>query len=137
MNRAPQLLVTLSPQGELVLELPGQQATRRQVICRDGEFAATCHRILEAQQADRTEIGHDGAPTQAQVRHWERHGTWPDSHCRFCLAEGSATPDYSRVSTRRKVLVSECNGVEVRVIKSGQAGLQTQRARKDAGDLGL
>lgn len=137
MNKTPQLLVTLNPQGELCIELPGEQATRRQVICRDSEIAATLHRILLAQALDRTEIGLDGAPTQAQVRHWERHEIWPDNHCRFCLAEGRARPDHGQFRQARKVLVSSCNGVEVRVIKSGQQGLGVQRAKKDAGVLGL
>lgn len=137
MNKTPQVLVTLNPQGELTVELPGV-GTRRQIVCRDGEIAGTLHRILLAQALDRTEIGLDGAPTQAQVRHWERHEIWPDSHCRFCLAEGRARPDHGQGRTgRRRVLISECHGVEVRVIKSGVQGQGQQRAKKNAQEIGL
>ncbi len=138
-NRHPQILVTLSPEGQLVLELPGSQATRRQLVCRDSDIAQTLHRMLEAQQADRTEIGLDGSPTQAQVSHWERHSIWPQLGCRFCVSEGRTKPDYDKVRVKRKVVVYKTpQGVEVRRIKSGQSGLIAQsQARHSPEDLGL
>lgn len=136
MNKTPQIIVTLSPLGQLVIELPGV-GTRRQITSRDGEFHETCRRILEAQAMDRTEIGLDGAPTQAQVKHWERHQVWPDSHCRFCLAEGRVKVDHGQLRQKRKVLVSECRGVEVRIIKAGTQGQGQQRAKKLPEDMGL
>lgn len=135
-QRVPQLILTLSPEGGLVLELPGTQSTRRQVPVRDGELAQTCHRILQAQMADQVEIGADGAPTVQQVKHWERHQIWADSRCRFCLAEKRATPERPRLA--RKVLVSrDSSGVEVRRIRAGVTGLGQQSAKKDAGEIGL
>ena len=138
-QRHPQLLITLSLQGGLVLELPGSMGTRRQVQVRDGELASTCHRILAAQLLEQTEIGLDGAPTQAQVKHWERHGIWADSQCRFCLSEGRAHA--SRPKTRRKVLVSvDRAGVEVRRIKTGLSSAPKTKkisSKKSAEELGL
>lgn len=137
-QRSPQVLVTLSPDGKLVLELPGTQATRRQLQVRDGELAETLHRILQAQLSDQTEIGLDGAPTQAQVQHWERHGIWASSQCRFCISEGRAKPDYSVLRTKRKQVVYKTGqGVEVRRILSGASGPKTIKAKKNASELGL
>jgi hypothetical protein len=119
----PQLIVTITPDGKLAVELPGVQATRRQVVLRTAEAGESLLKMLNAQAADRTEIGLDGAPTAAQVKHWERHGTWPDSHCRFCIAEGRAKPDYERVRTKKKELVfKRSDGVEVRTIKLTESG---------------
>src|SRR5258706_12957137 len=90
MSKTPQVIVSLTPQGGLKVELPGIMATRRSIEIRTAEAGDTLLRILLAQQADRTEIGLDGAPTGQQLRHWERHQVWPDGRCRFCLAEGRA-----------------------------------------------
>jgi hypothetical protein len=119
MSRAPQVLVTITPEGGLAIELPGQQATRRQVLLRTSDAGATLLRILKAQQDHRVELGLDGAPTGAQVHHWERHNIWPDSRCRFCLVEGRA-----KKSPKKRVLVYKTpDGVEVRRIKAGATGL--------------
>lgn len=69
----PQLLITLSPSGDLVAELPGHQATRRQLPLDVRTAGAVIRRILEAQAAGRSpdDIGHESAPTCAQVRDWE------------------------------------------------------------------
>jgi hypothetical protein len=127
MSRAPQVLVTITPEGGLAIELPGQQATRRQVLLREGDAGVTLLRILKAQQDHRVELGLDGAPTGAQVNHWERHNIWPDSRCRFCLAEGRAkksTGEIAADSPKKRVLVYKTpDGVEVRRIKAGATGL--------------
>lgn len=88
MAKTPQVLITLSPLGNLQVELPGISPTRRTVILTDREAVATIKRILYGQLADKAEIGEDGAPTIAQVRHWEKHEVFSDSSCRFCIAEG-------------------------------------------------
>lgn len=100
----PQLIVTLTPEGKLAVELPGFQATRRQIVLRTPEAGENLIKMLQAQAMDKTEIGLDGAPTEAQVRHWERHATWPDSHCRFCLSEGRAKPDFSPMRHKKREL---------------------------------
>lgn len=137
MNTTPQLILTLSPEGGLVCELPGTQATRRQVPLRTSEAGETLLRILQAQARDQTEIGLDGAPTQKQVLHWERHSTWPSGNCRFCIAEDRARPDASKV--RRAYTVSEPGAeVEVRRIRAGASGKhKVLKAKALAEDLGL
>ena len=133
-QRHPQLLITLSLQGGLVLELPGSMGTRRQVQVRDGELASTCHRILAAQLLEQTEIGLDGAPTQAQVRHWERHEIWPSGTCPFCVAEGRAT---GTKKSSRPLAEFRGNGtVEVRTIPVAKAKRRLE-TRKSIEDLGL
>jgi hypothetical protein len=108
----PQVIVTLGAEGQLVMELPGAFATRRQVSLMKGREAEVLQRVLQAQLVSRTEIGLDGAPTAAQVRHWERHTTWPAEGCRFCIAEGRVA-----VQTRRRNYVyidKRTDGVEIR-----------------------
>lgn len=135
-SRTPQLLVTLTPEGRLAIELPGHQATRRQVLLHPSEAGETLLRILGAQARQGAEIGRDGAPTQAQVLHWERHATWPSPACRFCLAEGRAKPDHSRVA--KPLLASSRDGVQVRKLASGQSFKhKTLTTKRDLGDLGL
>jgi hypothetical protein len=87
MANIPQVIITLSPQGSLIIELPAANGARRQIDL-SGDCEATLKRILQAQLRERVEIGLDGAPTAAQVRHWERHGKWKDPQCRFCIAAG-------------------------------------------------
>lgn len=140
MANVPQVIVTLDPEtGGLVAELPGFMATRRKVELRGDAIGATLRRILEAQLENKSEIGQDGAPTQAQVRHWEQHGVWADERCRFCLAEGRARPSAQRV--RRAYTISGgkgANEVEVRVLKPGASGShKTLNSRKNAEDIGL
>jgi hypothetical protein len=70
----PQLILTLSPEGELIVELPGIMATRRKLEIDERTAGAVLKRILAAQAAGRSPdaIGTDSAPTQAQVtRDWE------------------------------------------------------------------
>lgn len=137
-SRAPQLLITLSPQGKLVCELPGQQATRRQIELRTSDAGETLLRILEGQAREGIEIGLDGAPTAAQVRHWERHATWPSSACRFCIAEGRAQPDHASHRKQRFLRVERrTDGVEIRVKKIPERACGHTTLTKNIGDLGL
>lgn len=135
-SRTPQLILTLTPQGTLAVELPGFQGTRRRIDIHLAEAGPTLLRILEAQVREATEIGADGAPTQAQVKHWEKHATWPSASCRFCLGEGRATPDHGRVA--KPLLLSRGDGVQVRKLPAGKSfkhkSLVTKR---NVGDLGL
>jgi hypothetical protein len=86
MANLPQVIVTLAPNGCLIAELPGPNGARRKVDLA-GDCEATLTRILQNQLRNRVEIGLDGAPTNAQVKHWERHGIWADPTCAFCIAE--------------------------------------------------
>src|SRR5216684_3310511 len=85
----PQILVTLSPSGELQAELPGSNGARR-VVPLQRDVSTTLLRILNSQlhAGDSVEIGEDGAPTARQVRHWTNHKTFPDYQCPFCQSEG-------------------------------------------------
>lgn len=87
----PQIILTLAPGGELKAELPGANGSRRQILLQGPaeEQISALRRILQGQLASSVEIGLDGAPTEAQARHWQRHAdAWGDPNCKFCLAEG-------------------------------------------------
>lgn len=136
MSKTPQVIVSLTPQGGLKVELPGIMATRRSIAMRTSEAGETLLRILLAQQMDQTEIGLDGAPTGQQLKHWERHGVWPDSRCRFCMAEGRAKGQHQR--QKRQQLVIDHGDVKVLRIAARKKGKSApQVTKKLAGDLGL
>jgi hypothetical protein len=66
--RIPQLILRLSPSGEVVAELPGANGSRRVVSI---ESLDQVRRILRAQMfPSERRIGHDAAPTQAQIKSW-------------------------------------------------------------------
>jgi hypothetical protein len=130
MANLPQVIVTLAPNGTLIAELPGPNGARRQVPLgkNPGE---TLTRILQNQLSNRTEIGLDGAPTQAQVKHWERHEIWADPTCRFCIAERGLHPRQKpKATTQKPVVVSKSNGVEVRRLSDKQRKALIKRADK-------
>lgn len=116
----PQVVVALDALGQLVVELPGPMATRRKVVMRRGEVETTLVRILEHQMVGEIEIGTDGAPTQQQVTHWERHQVWPQASCRFCLAEGRITAAAPRNKQR---VERRADGVEIRRFAPKVSGL--------------
>jgi hypothetical protein len=105
---APQLIVSLQPDGSLCTELPGANGARRKIPLKTGQVEAMIREILRGKQAQRTALGEDGAPTAHQVRHWERHPhmvngvtvrytddgapLWADPMCPFCIAEGLIVP---------------------------------------------
>ena len=134
MTTVPQIIITLHPEtGQIVAELPGFMATRRKVEVRDLE---TLRRMLDAQRDNRSEIGSDGAPTQAQVKHWEDHGIWPSDRCRFCLSEGRINkPSGER---RRPVVVAQNGEVTVRRLPAGKSFRhKTLEAKRNPEDIGL
>lgn len=102
----PQVIVSLTPFGGLKIELPGIMGTRRSIELAPGQAEATLQRILQAQMESQVEIGLDGAPTKAQLDHWELHNEWPRAQCRFCLAEGRIRPS----RPKGKVLIAENPG---------------------------
>lgn len=128
--------VRLSPEGKLTLALPGFLNGSRDIVLRKDEAGETLVRILMALSEDKTEIGLDGAPTQAQVHHWERHTIWADERCRFCLAEGRVKPSAQRF--HKKTLVEKrSDGIEIRKIATGKSGPRVLRTRKSLADLGF
>lgn len=134
----PQVIVTIHPEtGDLVVELPGFMATRRTITLREADAGASLKRILAAQASNRAEIGLDGAPTQRQVQHWERHATWPSASCRFCVAEGRASFAVPR-TPRPQVISTGEDGTVVRKLKAGQSFKhKTLETKRDAKELGL
>jgi hypothetical protein len=131
MSRVPQVLVTLSPSGDLQAELPGANGSRRIVPLRASQIAETLQTILRGQLAERNAIGEDGAPTAHQVRHWERHGVFADPQCPFCLAEGRTVSP--KTAKRKARVLSEYGGVTVRVVASKHKSRSTSRKLEDLG----
>jgi hypothetical protein len=130
MANLPQVIVTLAPNGTLIAELPGPNGARRQVPLGP-QPGPTLLRILQNQLSNRTEIGLDGAPTQAQVKHWERHEIWADPTCRFCIAERGLHPRQKPKAVADKpVVVSKSNGVEVRRLSDKDRKALIKRADK-------
>lgn len=137
MTRVPQVIVTLSPQGKLQVELPGHQSTRRAVPVTSGKVEETLLRILRSQQSasHQPDIGEDGAPTSQQVKHWERHENFPDSSCRFCIAEGRVF--YVGKHNSAKIIVNRSDAT-IRVIPRGAKGKKrVGQIVASAEDLGL
>jgi hypothetical protein len=126
----PQLLLTLSPNGELIAELPGLNGARRKVEIQAETCYDTITRILHSQLKAKNppEIGTDGAPTARQVNHWDRHGDFPDRQCVFCLSENRfKTPEAKKLPNRRvsyvgdgSVKVTRCPGKGKVVSKPGK-----------------
>ena len=89
MLRTPQLLLTLSPSGDLQAELPGPNGARRVLPLRGTPEStiSAIHRILHAQRnatgLSDLFLGTDAAPTSHQVSHWT-HST-PRERCPFCV----------------------------------------------------
>jgi hypothetical protein len=141
MANLPQVIVTLAPNGRLIAELPGPNGARRKVDLA-GDCEATLTRILQAQLRNRIEIGLDGAPTQAQTRHWERHSIWADPSCPFCIAERGLKPkkdkarldavadSLDRINKGNKGLLNAGNG-EVTVRRIGAKDTAKLKAKHE------
>jgi len=73
-RRQAQLLLVLSPEGGLAVELPGANGSRRKVtLPNDPTTAVSClRRMLLAQQAEGgpAKIGTSAAPTQWDIDRW-------------------------------------------------------------------
>lgn len=80
----PQLILTLSPAGDLQIELPGANGSRRVVQV---EGIDQLRRILYAQLHGERGIGSESEPTEAALRHWRDHKRKYDERCAFCRAE--------------------------------------------------
>lgn len=133
----PQVLVTLSPQGTLQAELPGPNGARRVCQLKPGQAERDLLEILHGQLARRVEIGEDGAPTQAQVKHWEEHGQWPDSRCAFCRAEGKSGTGGE--GARKVKIIAQYAGVVIRQVpsKARGKGRRVDFSTKGAEEMGL
>lgn len=117
--------------GRLCVLLAGPKQTDREVtLFGHGEtICDTIHRILKARETGDYEIGEDGEPTEAQVRHWERHVIWPDSQCSFCRAERRGLPSPNQ-SPRRGTVISDYGGVTIRRVPTGASAKGSRKAKK-------
>jgi hypothetical protein len=123
------LTISLTADGGLQVELPGRDGMRL-IPLRDTttiNATETIRQILVALQRGENEIGLDGAPTRQQVNHWERHQTYPDSKCPFCLKAGAfkdalASHKSSHKYDARYIERDLGNGCSVRRIKQGDTG---------------
>jgi hypothetical protein len=108
MTRVPQLILTLTPNDEIVAECTGANGARRHVPI---ESLYQIRQILSARLSQTpSTIGMDAQPTTAQVRHWHDHeeaGTI-DLDCSWCIASEMGI-DTSRAAflRARRILLAE------------------------------
>ncbi len=136
------VILSLTAEGSLAVELPGPFGASRIIPLRESTSAnptETLKRILTSLAIGQTKLGSDGAPTSAQVKHWERHGTFADSKCPFCQAEAAGIrasevdellPRYSHKRDARYSERSLGSGVTVKRIKSGLTAESQAKAAK-------
>ena len=134
----PQVILSLTPDGSLALELPGPHGIRRKVEL-GREPLDTIMRVLRDQQRQElATIGLDAAPTQAQVLHWERHPIWRDPTCRFCQDELRREASRQQRAKRAKAPVIKLgDGVEVRRVPVKARAPGTRKAKQSLEELGL
>src|SRR3954464_15533162 len=99
----PQIILTLSPSGQLVLERP-MAGSRQTIPIAPGSLESTARRILLAQLRSESHLGQDGLPTTAQVNHWNRHSLWTDPSCPFCQSEQQQTVQDLTNRARKQML---------------------------------
>ena len=131
MTERQTVLVSLRADGGLQVELPATNGGLRLVPLRDTDASPigdTLTRILLGLARDERAIGTEGAPTQAQVRHWERHAIWPDDKCAFCRAEAQA---------KGILQCMDASGVQVTKIGKGKRAPAVMKTTKMAEELGL
>lgn len=139
MSRVPQVLVTLSPSGSLVAELPGMNGARRQVELTDEGGISTLRRILGAQQSYTPQtIGMDGKPTQSQVTHWEHHlerrhadGTITigksSPTCVWCVAHSLGIDTTESAHRRARVILAEQRRKATQPHKAGNGSVTVRK----------
>src|SRR3974390_8171 len=130
MSRIVQLTLTMPPDGEIVAEIPFKGARRQHPIASFD----TIRRILAAQlhRSEHT-IGTDGAPTSAQVYHWEHHlerinprtgelinidKLSPDT-CLWCFAHTMGLATDERAHKRARAILREQRRIQSRPFSMG------------------
>jgi hypothetical protein len=97
----PQIIITLSPQGEVQMELPGANGGRRVLpVLSIGQL----RRILYAQASGERGIGTEAEPTEAALWHWQNHKKRIDDHCPFCRAEEQTRKNFMPRATATDLL---------------------------------
>lgn len=128
------LIISLSDDGGLQVELPWSLTKEFRTIPLTATGAYnTIHTILTARARSQTALGEDGAPTQAQVEHWERHGVYRSSTCAFCRAEAKAmglrlgqsrprVPAEEKVKSDKKLLIKTVKTPKTLELRSTKPG---------------
>jgi hypothetical protein len=93
------LTLTLDSDGNLTVQLAATEG-RTRPLTLECDIESTLKRILQARALAHVTIGLDGNPTEGQVRHWERHETFADDRCPWCISEGRAKPRKSESLVR-------------------------------------
>jgi len=127
--------VSLHNDGGLQMGLPAIDGGTRWVVLRDTDSAPATEvllRVLVALERDEAGIGTDGAPTQAQVRHWQMHATFPSPKCAFCQAEARL-----HLKDLAQFLAEDGATPVTRVAKGKSASHKTLATSQTAEDLGL
>lgn len=133
----PELHLTLSPEGHLMMLLPGANGQREVELrsgtdAKDASALATIERVLRGMWMEQERaLGREGAPTSAQAQHWQRHSQFPDPRCVFCRGEQAKRKRMARAAAwvRR-------GEVQVRRVSAG-ARPATLQSQKTAEELGL
>ena len=140
----PSVEVRLADDGGLELLLPGPMGRDRAIKLRDryneqGELVLNPLSIIRMVLVGLTEgkrnIGSQGAPTRAQVKHWTVHGKTKDSRCPFCRLEGHRAPiSFVAVGLSGKTALGRERAKETR--KRNQA-LRDRASPRASTDLGF
>jgi len=91
----------------LVQNLPATIAALTSILDKDATLNETLTRILTAQLENKSKLGEDGAPTNQQVNHWDKHSIFSDPMCPFCKAEGRFETGKNRERTIKNLSLHE------------------------------
>lgn len=136
--RVPQVIITLAPDGTLLMERGGLNGARSQTPITSLE---TIRRALASQLRNReSTIGTDGSPTISQVRHWERHlervdhrtGTIlqiykPDPDCIWCIAHDLGIDTSERAHRRARAILREQRRISSRPFTMGDGSVTVRK----------
>lgn len=110
--------ISLANDGSLQMTIP-HESGETTVALRQGNEVEAIARVLQAQaNGTRRHTGFAAAPTQAELVHNARHGTFPDPRCVFCKALAAAAGKSSKRAKARPVVLAEHGGVVIRRIQA-------------------
>jgi len=127
--------VSLTTDGNLQMGLPGPDGGIRWVPLRDTEASPAIDiitRVLNGLARAEAGIGEAGAPTQAQVRHWQMHATFPSPKCAFCQHEAR-----QRLRDLAQFVADDGSTPVTRVGPKAKAKHKQLTSNQTAEDLGL
>src|SRR5262249_47339262 len=137
MSRAVQITLTMSPEGDIVAEIPWNGGRRHVAI----DSFETIRRMLAAQlHRSENTIGTDGAPTQSQITHWEKHLECTDpisgevlavsilqpDTCIWCLAHTMGLATDRRAHNRARAILCEQRKAASRPFSMGDGSVKVR-----------